>query len=70
MGLLESCENVFETTDLYKVLGINKDATTSQIRKAYHKLALKVHPDKAKKGDKSNASEVLFRSVFVDHYYE
>ncbi|KAG0361458.1 hypothetical protein BC939DRAFT_430418 [Gamsiella multidivaricata] len=32
--------------DFYKVLGINKDATDAEIKKAYRKLALQMHPDK------------------------
>ena len=32
--------------DYYKVLGLTKDASDSQIRKAYKVLALKWHPDK------------------------
>ncbi|KAI1317263.1 hypothetical protein EDD11_008750 [Mortierella claussenii] len=32
--------------DFYKVLGITKDATDSEIKKAYRKLALQMHPDK------------------------
>eukprot|EP00391_Amoebophrya_sp_Ameob2_P010608 CAMPEP_0179000092 /NCGR_PEP_ID=MMETSP0795-20121207/10464_1 /TAXON_ID=88552 /ORGANISM="Amoebophrya sp., Strain Ameob2" /LENGTH=211 /DNA_ID=CAMNT_0020693019 /DNA_START=216 /DNA_END=848 /DNA_ORIENTATION=- len=32
--------------DFYATLGIKKDATDSEIKKAYRKLALKVHPDK------------------------
>ncbi len=31
---------------LYKILGVEKDAEESEIRKAYKKLALKNHPDK------------------------
>ncbi|MEU6339830.1 molecular chaperone DnaJ [Streptomyces sp. NPDC046977] len=36
--------------DLYKVLGVPKDATEAEIKKAYRKLAREFHPD-ANKGD-------------------
>ena len=32
--------------DAYKVLGLTKDATDDEVRKAYRKLALKYHPDR------------------------
>lgn len=32
--------------DLYKILGVAKDATPDQIKKAYRKMAIKHHPDK------------------------
>ena len=32
--------------DLYEILGVKKDATQSQIDKAYYKLSLKYHPDR------------------------
>jgi curved DNA-binding protein CbpA len=39
--------------DLYRLLGVPRDATEAQIRKAYHSAALRCHPDKQRSGDSS-----------------
>lgn len=39
-----------DNTKLYKTLGVEKDATFDEIKKAFRKLALKEHPDRG--GDK------------------
>ena len=46
MGILTTCEELFGTTDLYQVLGVEKTASSGQIKKAYHKMSLQVHPDR------------------------
>ncbi|XP_032752489.1 dnaJ homolog subfamily B member 3-like [Rattus rattus] len=45
----------------YKVLGVPQDASSSDIKKAFHQLALQVHPDK-NPGDRE-AAEEKFKQV-------
>lgn len=47
-------------TDYYKLLGVGKNASDEEIKKAYRKLAMKYHPDHTK-GDKS--AEEKFKQI-------
>jgi curved DNA-binding protein len=48
-----------EFKDYYKVMGVARDATETQIKQAYRKLARKYHPDVSKEKD----AEARFKEV-------
>ncbi|XP_025830031.1 dnaJ homolog subfamily B member 14 [Agrilus planipennis] len=51
--------------DYYEILNVNKDATDSDIKKAYKKLALQLHPDKNKYPGSAEAFKAIGNAVAV-----
>lgn len=64
-SLKKQLQAAFGTDDIYQIFGVVRTATTSEIKKAYMKLALVHHPDKG--GDKEKFQALsLAHSILSD----
>ncbi|XP_072019953.1 dnaJ homolog subfamily C member 9-like [Amphiura filiformis] len=54
--LLESCDELFGTRNLYEILSLDKKANANEVKKGYYKLSLKVHPDRVSDDDRDIAT--------------
>lgn len=59
VSILLVAELILAEKDYYEILGVPKDAFDRQIKKAFHKLAMRFHPDKNKSPD----AEAKFREI-------
>ena len=57
MGLIEDLKQLFGTACLYEALNVSRTAKDGELRRAYHKLSLKVHPDRVTDSEKVEATK-------------
>eukprot|EP00494_Astrolonche_serrata_P032888 UN33157 len=51
--------------DLYKTLGVNKHAKIKELKKAYRRMAMKVHPDRhPKETEKAEKNFVILNKIY------
>lgn len=55
----EECEKIIKSHDYYQILGITKEASPDEMKKAYKKMAIKFHPDK----NHSSKAEEAFKKI-------
>ena len=63
MGLLEECTELFQTSSLYELLGVDPRATEAEVRRSYYKVSLQVHPDRAPDDPRATEKFQVMRST-------
>jgi len=70
MGLIDDCQQQFNTKDLYGVLEVEKDAKEGDIKKSYRRLSLKWHPDRHADASEEKRGEITkkFQTLSKVHF--
>ncbi|KAL3877290.1 hypothetical protein ACJMK2_035021 [Sinanodonta woodiana] len=61
----EAVKRIKKCKDYYEILGVTKEATDSDLKKAYRKLALQMHPDKNKAPGATEAFKAIGNAFAV-----
>ncbi|XP_039273142.1 dnaJ homolog subfamily B member 12-like [Styela clava] len=61
----DAVKRVKKSKDYYSILGVEKEASSSDLKKAYRKLALQLHPDKNKAPGATDAFKAVGRAFGV-----
>ena len=64
-SFLDVVEAEFGSKDLYFVLGVEREAKEGEIRRAYHRLSLRVHPDRVEPAEVDTATKKFQVRVFL-----
>uniref|UniRef100_A0A3B4UQF9 DnaJ homolog subfamily C member 9 n=1 Tax=Seriola dumerili TaxID=41447 RepID=A0A3B4UQF9_SERDU len=65
MGLLEDCQDLFGSSDLYEVLGVPRSSSEAEVRRGYYKTSLQVHPDRVPQDPHSTSKFQTLGKVYA-----
>ncbi|XP_066300601.1 dnaJ homolog subfamily C member 9-like [Branchiostoma lanceolatum] len=63
-GLLQTCEELFDTRDLYKVIGVENTASEKEVKKGYYRMSMRFHPDRNSDDEKSTEKFQALSKVY------